>query len=122
MEIKFDNIFFRKICNITYRVTRGAFRKMKRVSCSFPANRYHYIFAKICNDMRKLPSFYTKILLLLHELEPMDNFFNQTRVPKASDKALIALTLAAESVGIDSERYLFKQFAYTLIGRIERSV
>ena len=72
--------------------------------------------------MRKLPSFYTKILLLLHELEPMDNFFNQTRVPKASDKALIALTLAAESVGIDSERYLFKQFAYTLIGRIERSV
>ena len=72
--------------------------------------------------MSNLQTFYTKILSLLHELEPMDNFVNQIRVPKASDKALIALALAAESVGIDSERYLFKQFAYTLIGRIERSV
>ena len=72
--------------------------------------------------MSNLQAFYTRILSLLHELEPMDNFFNQTRVPKASDKALIALTLAAESVGIDSERYLFKQLPDPLIGRIERSV
>ena len=72
--------------------------------------------------MSNLHAFYTKILSLLHELEPMDNFLNQTRVPKASDKALIALTLAAESVGIDSERYLFKQLPNALIGRIERLV
>ena len=72
--------------------------------------------------MGNLHAFYTKILSLLHELEPMDNFFNQNRVPKTSDKALIALALAAESVGIDSERYLFKQLPNPLIGRIERSV
>ena len=65
-----------------------------------------------------MPKYYP----LLHELEPMDNFFNQTRVSKTSDKALIALALAAESVGIDSERYLFKQLPNSLIGQIERSV
>ena len=52
----------------------------------------------------------------------MDNFLNQIRIPNASDKELIALTLAAESVGIDSERYLFKQLPDGLIGKIERSV
>ena len=72
--------------------------------------------------MSNLQAFYTKILSLLHELEPMDNFLDQTRIPKASDKALIALALAAESVGIDSERYLFRQLPDPLIGRIERSV
>ena len=71
--------------------------------------------------MSNLQAFYTKILSLLNELEPMDNFLNQTRIPKASDKVLIALTLAAESVGIDSERYLFIQLPDPLIGRIERS-
>ena len=72
--------------------------------------------------MSNLHAFYTKILSLSHELEPMDNFFNQIRVPKTSDKALIAFALAAESVGIDSECYLFKQLPNLLIGRIERSV
>ena len=72
--------------------------------------------------MSNLHQFYTKILSLLHELEPMDNFLNQIRTPKASDKTLIALTLAAESLGIDSERYLFKQLPDVLFGQIERSV
>lgn len=58
----------------------------------------------------------------MHELEPMDNFLNQVRIPKTSDKALIALTLTAERLGIDSERYLFKQLPDVLIGQIERSV
>ena len=72
--------------------------------------------------MSNLHTFYTKIWCLLHELDPMDNFLNQIRIPNASDKELIALTLAAESVGIDSERYLFKQLPDGLIGKIERSV
>ena len=61
--------------------------------------------------MSNLYTFYTKILSLLHELETMDNFLSQHRSPKLSDKAIIALTLAAESLGIDS----FKQFPDELI-------
>jgi hypothetical protein len=65
---------------------------------------------------------YNKILGLLHELEPQDNFLNQIRIPKLSDKQLIALALAAESVGVDSERHLFKQLPAALSGQIDRSV
>jgi hypothetical protein len=63
---------------------------------------------------------YNKILGLLHELEPQDNFLNQIRIPKLSDKQLIAL--AAESSSIDSERHLFKQLPATVAGQIDRSV
>lgn len=68
--------------------------------------------------MSNLLRSYTKISALLHELETSDNFLNQVRLPKLSDKKLIALNLAAEALGIDSERYLFKQ----LKPLIERSV
>jgi len=72
--------------------------------------------------MSNLHSSYTKIYALLHELDPMSNYLNQIRKPKLSDKQLIALTLAAEALGIDSERYLFKQLPPCFMGKIERSV
>jgi hypothetical protein len=72
--------------------------------------------------MSNLQASYTKILGLLHELETADNFLNQIRLPKLTDKQLIALALAAESLGIDSERYLFKQLPLTLSSQIDRSV
>jgi len=51
--------------------------------------------------MSNLQCSYTRILSLLHELEPDDYFLSQIRLPKLSDKELIALSLAAESLGID---------------------
>jgi len=72
--------------------------------------------------MSNLLSSYTKIHCLLHELDATHNFLNQIRPPKLSDKQLIALSLAAEALGIDSERFLFKQLPDELINRIERSV
>lgn len=72
--------------------------------------------------MSNLQSCYTKILSLLHELEPQDNFLNQKRLPKTTDKQLIALCLAAESLSIDSERHLFKQLPDPLQHQIDRSV
>lgn len=79
-------------------------------------------FRQKTNDMSNLETSYTKILGLLHELEVQANFLNQRRLPKLSDKQLIALALAAESSGIDSERHLFKQLPASLIGQIDRSV
>ena len=58
--------------------------------------------------MSNLQSVYSKILVLLHEIEDNDNFQKQIRKPKISDKALLALSLAAESLGIDSEHFLIK--------------
>ena len=72
--------------------------------------------------MSNLLSSYTRILTALQTIEPADNFLNQCRIPKLSDKELIALNLAAECLGIDSERYLFKRLPPTLACRIERSV
>ena len=65
---------------------------------------------------------YTRILDLLHEVEPEDNYLNQIRIPKLSDKQLIALNLAAECLGIDSERYLFNRLPEELCRQIDRSV
>jgi len=72
--------------------------------------------------MSNLQSVYNKILDLLHEIEQEDNFLNQIRIPMLSDKVLIALSLAAESLGIDSEHFLFKQLPEDIEGKIERSV
>ena len=72
--------------------------------------------------MSNLQSVYSKILSLLHEIEPADNFLNQIRTPKLSDKELLALSLAAETLGIDSEHFLFKQLPACINGKIERSV
>ncbi len=59
---------------------------------------------------------------LLHELDSNDNFLNQVRLPKLTDKPLIALNLVAEALGIDSECYLFTQLPDQLKLMIERSV
>ncbi len=72
--------------------------------------------------MSNLGSSYTKILALLHELENRDNYLSQIRTPKLSDKQLIALVFAAESLGLDSERHLFRQLPNALDGLIDRSV
>ena len=72
--------------------------------------------------MSNLLRSYNKIYSLLHELETDNNFLNQIRTPKLNDKQLVALNLAAEGLGIDSERYLFKQLPDELKPMIERSV
>lgn len=72
--------------------------------------------------MSNLQRYYTNFLSLLHDIEPNDNFLNQVRKPKLSDKELIALSLAAEATGIDSELYLFTQLPDEVKNRIERSV
>ncbi len=72
--------------------------------------------------MSNLGSSYSKILSLLYELENRDNYLNQIRTPKLSDKQLIALTFAAESLGLDSERHMFRQLPSTLHGLVDRSV
>jgi len=72
--------------------------------------------------MSNLLRVYTRIYELLHEVEPADYFLNQRKKPKLSDKSLIALSLAAETLSIDSERFLFKQLPEELDGMIERSV
>ena len=72
--------------------------------------------------MSNLLDCYTRILSVLHELEPADNFLDQRRIPKFSDKELLALNLAAECLGIDSERYLFKRLPDQITSCIERSV
>ena len=59
--------------------------------------------------MSNLQSVYKKTLALLHEIEDKDNFIKQIRRPTLPDKSLLALSLAAESLGIDSEHFLFKQ-------------
>ena len=72
--------------------------------------------------MSNLQSVYNKTLALLHEIEDKDNFIKQIRRPKLPDKSLLALSLAAESLGIDSEHFLFKQLPPEVEGLIERSV
>lgn len=72
--------------------------------------------------MSNLQRYYSQFLSLLHDIEPRDNFLGQIRQPKLSDKALIALSLAAEAAGIDSELNLFSQLPDELSGKIERSV
>lgn len=72
--------------------------------------------------MSNLHESYNKILPLLHSLDTEDNYRQQRRLPKFTDKQLIALCLAAESQGIDSERYLFKQLPEGFHHLIERSV
>jgi len=81
-----------------------------------------FSFRQKTNDISSLDVSYNKILGLLHELEPQDNFLNQISIPKLSDKQLIALALATESSSIDSERHLFKQLSTTVTGQIDRSV
>ena len=110
-------------CVSIEKETRGAFRKkMKRVSYPSLIKRLSLVFEKNGNTMSNLQAVYNKILTLLHSIEPNDNFLNQIRLPKLTDKELLSLSLAAESLGIDSEHFLFKQLPPEVHGRIERSV
>jgi len=72
--------------------------------------------------MSNLHDSYTKILSLLHEIEPNIYFLNQKRKPKLNDTELIALNLAAECLGIDSERNLFTLLPTPLKNKIDRTV
>ena len=72
--------------------------------------------------MSNLHDTYTKILSLLHDIEPNSYFLNQKRKPKLNDTELIALNLASECLGIDSEPFLFTLLPASLKGKIERSV
>ena len=68
---------------------------LDEASCSLAGKVYHCIFDEKNNDMSNLQTSYTKILALLHELEPNDDYLKQIRAPKLTDKQLIALNLGA---------------------------
>lgn len=59
--------------------------------------------------MSNLQTVYTKIYGLLHEIEADNYHLNQRKKSKLNDKALITLNLAAETLGVDLERFLYKQ-------------
>ncbi|WP_438941484.1 hypothetical protein [Marinomonas transparens] len=80
------------------------------------------VFEENGNKISNLQTVYRKILKLLHSIEPCDNFLNQIRLPKLTDKELLSLSLAVETLGIDSEHFLFKRPPPQVHGRIERSV
>jgi len=72
--------------------------------------------------MNSFSGSYNKILEILHKIEKKDNFLNQIRKPKLSDKELIAMNLTAEYLSIDSEHDLFRKIPKELFMKIERSV
>jgi len=72
--------------------------------------------------MSNLHDSYSKILSLLHDIESNSYFLNQKRKPKLNDTELIALNLAAECLGIDSERFLFTLLPQPLKAKIDRTV
>jgi len=55
--------------------------------------------------MDNLQGVYNKILGMLHEIEKKNNFLNQIRQPKLSDKELLTLILTAEILGIHSNNF-----------------
>lgn len=65
---------------------------------------------------------YGKILETLEQISNKMTFLNQKRKPKLSDIELIAVDLTSAFMGIDSERYLFRNFPSNLLLLIERSV
>ncbi len=77
---------------------------------------------KQLNIINNLKASYNKILTVLNQVEPTSNFLSQIRQPKLSDKELIALSLTAEYLSIDSERQLFRMLPKVLNAKIERSV
>lgn len=72
--------------------------------------------------MSNLESSYTKILSVLQQLNHQNHFIKQIRTPKLSDIEVVALTLTAEYLNIDSERELFRRLPERLSTSIERSV
>jgi len=72
--------------------------------------------------MHNFRSNYEKILEVLNQIEEKENFLSQIRLPKLSDKELIALNLTAEYMSIDSECQLFRILPVQISNRIERIV
>ncbi|MFF5382904.1 IS982 family transposase [Pedobacter suwonensis] len=73
--------------------------------------------------MNNLIQKYELILKTFKEISIADNFYFKPVKPKLSDLELIALNIAAESSGLDSEYQLFRDLKFSqLSGLIERSV
>lgn len=72
--------------------------------------------------MNNLEASYNKILEVVNQIETESNFLSQIRQPKLSDKEVIALSLTAEYLCIDSEYQLFRMLPSSLKEKIERSV
>lgn len=65
---------------------------------------------------------YNKILEVLHSISSESNFLHQIRKPKLSDIELIAVSITAEYLSIDSECQLFRKLPNEIFDKIERSV
>jgi hypothetical protein len=73
--------------------------------------------------MNNLEENYNKILEVLRKVDKKENYRKQIRIPKMSDKEIMALNFTAEYLSIDSEHHLFRLLSTTgLFHRIERSV
>lgn len=72
--------------------------------------------------MNNLSASYEKILRTLQNIEPKTNFRGQHRRPRMSDIEVIALSLTAEYLSIDSECQLFRLMSEEMKSQIERSV
>ncbi len=72
--------------------------------------------------MHNFKANYDKILEVLNKIGSKSSYRHQIRTPKLSDKELIAMSLTAEYLGIDSECQLFRLLPEILSSKIERSV
>lgn len=80
------------------------------------------MISKQLNTMNNFVAKYEKILGVVKQIAQKDNFLHQKRKPKLSDVEVIALSLAAECSGFDSECHLFRNLPSGIEGKIERSV
>ena len=72
--------------------------------------------------MNNLHANYERILEVLRKISKDQLLVYQRRTPKLSDLEVIALSLTAEYMGIDSENHLFRKLPDSIAQRIERSV
>ncbi len=72
--------------------------------------------------MNNLEAKYRKILDIIKQISEKENFLHQKRKPRLKDIEVIALSLAAECSGYDSECQLFLYLPTCVEGKIERSV
>lgn len=73
--------------------------------------------------MNNLIQKYELILKTFREISISDNFYFKPITPKLTDLELVALNIAAESCGLDSEYQLFRELRFSNLGPlIERSV
>ena len=72
--------------------------------------------------MNNLNANYERILEVLRKISKDQLLYYQRRKPKLSDLEVIALSLTAEYMSIDSENDLFRKLPNFILDRIERSV